>query len=114
MFTRYGHVAGMFEGTNEGYMRCLKAEMDVVKHTEEFLGQALNKTARARFIETVMEGIAFAATSYTRLNNVRIYKNEEPQGMIERGEPFSGMIDKYGKLWLCFNVSRSSGFYGNN
>ena len=99
---RYGHVAGLFEGFNEGYVRNLKAEIDVVRHNEEFLRQVLHKAARPRFLHELMDGNAFSGTTYTRLNNVPIYKNEEPQGMIEKGDPFGGMIDKYGKLWLCF------------
>ena len=93
MIMRYGHVAGMFEGTNEGYVRSLKAEIDVVKHSDEYLVHVLQKTARSRFFESVMEGNSFVGDSYTRLNNVPIYKNGETQSLIEKGEPFGDMID---------------------
>ena len=105
---RYGHITSTYESSNEGYVRCLKREMGVMMHNDEFLERIVTKTARTRFLEVMMKNNSFKQQSYTRLNNVPIYTPEQPKDLIANAAPFGGMIDCSSRLWLCFRGPSST------
>ena len=106
---RFGPVSGMYEGTNEGFVRQLKREMSVVMHNDEFLTRILTKTARSQFLEKMVDGNRFSSgNSYTRLNSIPVYEQMKPNLLIEECSPFGGMIDRESKLWLCYKGKHSA------
>ena len=105
---QFGHIAGMYEGSNEGYVRYLKREMSVMMHNDEFLERIVTKTARTRFLEVLMKDNSFNQAKHTRLSNVPIYSSEQPKNLIANAAPFGGMIDCSSKLWLCFRGPSST------
>lgn len=109
MIQKFGPIASMWEGNLEGYIRFMKREMGVMMHSDRFLEHIMKKVARARFFDILTESSQFEKKTYTRLNNVKIYKKKDDAiYQISRGLPFSGIVDSDNKLWVCTNGKKGT------
>ena len=114
MIEHSGSMRHCWEGDNESYIQNVKREISTMKHNEQYLKTILTKMLRTKVFDHLNTDNPFSkAKKYSRTSHVRIYnkglKHSKVEDILAEEDIVSGVIDKKGHLFICFEESRARG-----
>ena len=111
---RYGSLPGIWEGEDEAFVKCVKAEISTMRYRTSHLLSLLVKLLQTKTLNHLNQSNPFdKCKAYGRTNNVRIYargRNCQDPSMILDQEIFvSGFVDDSDDLFVCFEEISGKG-----
>jgi len=111
---RYGPLRGIWEGEDEAFVKCVKAEISTMHYQTSHLLSLLVKLLQTKTLNYLNQSNPFdKCKAYGRTNNVRIYprgRNCQDPNMILDHEIFvSGFGDIHDDLFVCFEENSGKG-----
>ena len=111
----HGPMNDFNEGVDESYIQAIKGELENMRHTVKFLCTVLRKVLQTAIFSAINEGNPMSKRAeYARTCNFKVYMGvytgskqiHSMHNYFERDIAMAGIIDREGKLWLCWQATR--------